>query len=123
MSVSDTDKPEDPQPDNPVLADQEEGFTVEFDPLYVMQIKQPHGGWEQFNSARENRDEVTGIQAFHLVKNPEETPLRVWKRVTTLTLVEAPGHGEGHTHPDRVLDRNAEIVKRNTRQTPAQATE
>jgi hypothetical protein len=112
--MTDTEKPGgwEPWMDNPLMLDQEQGFTYEEPARYHMQVKQPYGGWEPFTTPRENRDEVTRIQAFHLDKDPDDHNLRVWKRVVVWTLDEVPGRGEGQTPPEEILARNEEATKR-----------
>lgn len=111
--MSDVDKPEDWEPwmDNPLMVDQKEGFTFEEPPLYVMQTKQPYGGWEPFHTARQNRDEVTVHQAYHLNNGPEQ-PVRVLSKRVIWTVDEVPGHGEGQTPPEEILARNEQITRR-----------
>lgn len=101
---------------NPLQIDQPEGTVVESEPVWVMQIRQPYGGWDPFSNPRQDRDEVTRIQAFHLNKDENDLDLRVWKKVVIWTLDEVPGHNEGQTPP-------AEIIARNEANTPQQPAE
>jgi hypothetical protein len=100
-----------PWMNNPLMVDQPEGATVEDPPLYIVQTKQPYGGWEEFITPRSDRDEVTRIQAFHLRKDPKDTGLRVWRRDVVWTLDEVPGHGEGQTPPEEILARNEQVTQ------------
>jgi hypothetical protein len=99
-------------PSNPLMVDQPEGFTREDPPLFVMQMRQPDGTWEIFNSPRTNRDEVTRIQAYHLTVNPHDTTVRVLKKVEAWVVEEVPGYAEGQTPPEEILARNEEITNR-----------
>lgn len=101
-----------PWKNNPRMVDQDEGFVFEEPPLYIMQTKQPYGGWEPFTTPRDNRDEVTRIQAFHLAKDITDTGLRVWKKTVVWTLDEVPGTGEGQTPPEEIVARNDENTAR-----------
>lgn len=96
----------------PLMTDQPEGAVIENDPEYVLQTRQPYGGWEPFSSPREDRDEVTRIQAYHLNKDPEDMNVRVLKKVVTWTVDEVPGRSEGQTPPEEILARNEEITDR-----------
>ena len=116
MSDTEASEPEggwEPWMDNPLMLDQPEGFVHEEPAKYFMQVKQPYGAWEPFNSPREKRGEVTRIQAFHLNKGPEGAHLRVWTRRIVWTLDEVPGHGESQTPPEEIIARNEANTKQN----------
>jgi hypothetical protein len=91
---------------DPLKIDQLQGYVIETEPVYVMQTKLSHGAWVQSTNERVDRDEVTRIQAYHLAKDPDDTDLRVWRKVTVWTLDEVPGYGEGQTPPGEILARN-----------------
>lgn len=97
--------------DNPLLVDQPEGVEVVNPATWQMQLKQPNGSWAPLNNARNDRDEVTRIQAYYLSKEPDP-PVRILKRVVTWTVDEVPGDGEGQTPAAEILTRNEAITQR-----------
>lgn len=101
-----------PWMDNPLMVDQREGFELFDPPTYHLQVKQPYGGWEPFTTPRQDREEVTRIQAFHLNRNPADQGLRVLTRHVIWTVTEVPGHGEGQTPPEEIIARNDETTQR-----------
>lgn len=111
-----------PWMDNPLMLDQEQGFSLEEPVLYKLQVRQPYGGWEPFTTPRENREEVTRIQAFHLNKNPDDWAVRVIAKRVVWTVEEVPGDGEGQTPPEEILARNEETTRRLLAEEDAQNT-
>lgn len=109
--------------DNPLAIDQLQGHTVREDPLYVMQARQTDARWVDFNTPRQDRDEVTRIQAQYLTKDPQDTGLRVWKREVIWTLDEVPGTELGQTPPGQILARNIENTNRLLAEESQQPTE
>lgn len=97
--------------DNPLMTDQVEGFTFVEEPKFFTQTRQPFGRWDFFGTPRDDRDEVTRHQAYHINNDPDD-PVRVLKRVVTWTVDEVPGDGEGQTPTAHILARNDEIQKR-----------
>lgn len=96
----------------PLMTDQPEGFVCEETPLYILQTKQPEGSWEPHNTPREDRDEVTRIQAYYLTKDINDLGVRVLKRTVVWEVVEVPGYGADQTPPEEIMARNEEITKR-----------
>lgn len=100
-----------PWKNKPLMVDQPEGFTCEETPVYVLQSKQPYGGWEPLNTPREDRDEVTRIQAYYLNKDFNDLGVRVIERKVIWTVIEVPGYGEGQTPPEEIVARNEKITR------------
>lgn len=100
-----------PWQNKPLMVDQPEGFVCEETPLYVLQTKQPEGNWEPHNTPREDRDEVTRIQAYYLNEDINDLGVRVLRRTVVWVVDEVPGYGDGRTPPEEIVARNERITK------------
>lgn len=93
--------------------DHEPGVTVEERLLYGLQIQEDTGRWLDFLTPREDRDEMTRIQA-HRLQDPKHDGerQRVLILATYVIVDEVVGDGEGETTAQQVIDRNTANTER-----------